>query len=107
MGGGPSTSGCAQVNVNGTMQQACGTPTSGQVTAVSATGITVKPSSGNAQAFSITGSTAIVDNGQTVTYADIKVGDTVAVIASSSDSAQALNIMVNPNLTTNGGTSTN
>ncbi len=71
-------------------------PTRGQVTAVSPTSITVQNQSGTSTTLAITSSTTITDNGQTVTTTDISVGETVAVIANSSDSTQASRILVNP-----------
>jgi hypothetical protein len=71
-------------------------PTLGQVTAVSPSSITVQNQSGTSTTLAITSATTINDNGQTVTTTDISVGETVAVIASSSDSTQASRILVNP-----------
>jgi len=71
-------------------------PTFGQVTAINTTSITVQNQSGTNTTLAITSATAISDNGQTVTSSDIKVGDTVAVVANSSDSSQASRILVNP-----------
>jgi hypothetical protein len=73
-------------------------PTFGSVTAISPSSISVQDSrtGGSTVTLSITSSTAITDNGQTVTTSDIQTGDIVAVIASSSTSTQASRILVNP-----------
>jgi hypothetical protein len=72
-------------------------PTIGQVTAVSATSITVQDSnSGSSTTLSITSSTQITDNGQTVAASDITVGENVLIAASTSDKTQAARILVNP-----------
>jgi len=107
-GGGGGPGGCAQVMTsNGTAQKLCGgAPMSGTVTAITPTSMTVQPSSGGSvQVITITSSTTIQDNGATVTYTDIKVGDTVVVIPGSTDSTQAVGIMVNPKMieSSNGG----
>jgi hypothetical protein len=72
-------------------------PTAGAVTAVSATSITVQDSrTGSSVTLSITSSTQITDNSQTVTASDIQTGDTVLVVASTTDKTQAARILVNP-----------
>lgn len=69
----------------------------GQVTAVSDTSITVNDQrTSSSKTFTINSSTSITDNGQTVAASDIKTGDTVLVMASSSDSSTATRILVNP-----------
>ncbi len=69
----------------------------GQVTAVSASSITVDDQrSGTSKTYAITSSTAITDNGQTVAASDIKTGDTVLVTTDSSTSQTATRILVNP-----------
>ena len=70
-------------------------PVAGQVTAVSATSITVQSSkSGESKTFSITSSTTVADNGQTIAYSDIQVGETVVVL--SNNDGQATHILANP-----------
>ena len=82
-------------------------PDIGQVTAISPTSITVQNSrTGASSTLSITSSTQITDNGQTVTVSDIQSSDTVAVIASTSDSSQAARILVNPSFGGGSGSST-
>jgi hypothetical protein len=71
-------------------------PTFGSVTAISSTSITVDNQSGTSVTFAITSSTTITDSGQTTTTSDISTGETVAVIASTTDSTQAARILVNP-----------
>lgn len=79
-------------------------PTFGSVTAISPTSITVDSESGTSTTFSITSSTTITDSGQTTTTtSDISTGDTVAVIASTSNSTQAARILVNPSFGGGGG----
>lgn len=72
-------------------------PVRGQVTAVSATSITVKDEmSGTSTTYGITSSTKITNNGQTAAASEIQSGDTVAVIASGSSSTTASQILINP-----------
>ncbi len=69
----------------------------GQVTAVSATSISVQNTSTNATTtLAITSSTQISDNGQTVTYSDIQVGSAVFVSENTTNTSQAARILVNP-----------
>lgn len=102
-GGGPSA--CQQtVEANGTVQKLCGgSPITGTVTAITPTSVSVQPSSGGSiGVIAITSSTTIQDNGATVTYGDIKIGDTVGIIPSSTNATQAIEIMVNPKITESG-----
>jgi hypothetical protein len=72
-------------------------PTFGTVTAISATSISIDNSrTGSTSTFAITSSTSITDNGQSASLSSIQTGDTVIVIASSSNSSDASRIMVNP-----------
>ena len=72
-------------------------PTVGSVTAISPSSISIQDSrTGSTVTLSITSSTTITDSGQTVTTSDIQAGDTVVVVASSSNSTQASRILVNP-----------
>jgi hypothetical protein len=69
----------------------------GPVTAVSSTSITITNQRTNASAtYAITSNTTITDNGQTVAASDIQTGDTVFVMASTSDTTTATRILVNP-----------
>jgi hypothetical protein len=69
----------------------------GQVTAVSATSISVDNSrTGATSTLSIASTTQITDNGQTVAYSDIQNGDTVFITEDSSNTSQAATIVVNP-----------
>jgi hypothetical protein len=69
----------------------------GQVTAISATSISVQNSrTGATNTLAITSSTQISDNGQTATTSDIQTGDTVFVTEDSSNTSQAARILVNP-----------
>lgn len=76
----------------------------GQVTAVSSSSITVQnPRSGASTTYAITSSTAITDNGQTVSTSDIQTGDVVIIQVASSGSTTATSIMVNPSYGGGGG----
>lgn len=69
----------------------------GQVTTISATSITINNQrTGASNTYSIDSSTAISDNGQTVSTSDIQSGDTVLVTTSGSGSTTATRILVNP-----------
>lgn len=69
----------------------------GTVTAVSNTSITVQDQrTGTTATYVITSTTAIVDNGSTVTASDIQNGDTVMVRVSTANTSQAATIEVNP-----------
>lgn len=72
-------------------------PISGEVTTVSATGITINNTfTGAATTFSVTSSTKISNNDQTATINDIKSGDTVAIIAATGSTTEASQILINP-----------
>ncbi len=69
----------------------------GQVTAVSASSITVNDQrSGSSKTYTISSSTTITDNGQAAAAGSIATGDTVLVIADGNNSTAAARIMVNP-----------
>jgi len=69
----------------------------GSVTAISSTSISTQNArSGTTTTYAITSSTVITDNGATVTYSDVQVGDTVIVKPSSSSSTTAADIIVIP-----------
>jgi hypothetical protein len=69
----------------------------GQVTAVSSTSITIdNQRTGASSTYTIDSSTAISDNGQTVTTSDIQNGATVVISTSGSGSTTATRILVNP-----------
>jgi hypothetical protein len=77
----------------------------GSVTEISASSITVKDQRANAtKTYAITSSTAITDNGNTVAYDDISVGDNVMVTTASSSSTDATQITVNPSMGSPRGT---
>lgn len=81
----------------------------GQVTAVSATSITVNNvRAGTPSTYTINNSTRITDGGQTVAASDIQVGDTVLISAASGNTT-ASTIDVNPGFGTGmmGGSSVN
>ena len=99
LGSGP----CIQAQTSGSTQQTCGTTAiTGQVKVISATSITEQTAGGTLQTYAITSTTTIQDNGQSVTYADITIGDTVQIIPSTTISGQAAGIIVNPKTTTSG-----
>ena len=68
----------------------------GQVTAISATSISIAEQTGTNATFAISSATTFTDNGQPTTSSAITVGENVAVIANPSDATQASRIMVNP-----------
>lgn len=69
--------------------------TMGEVTAISASSITVSNDrTGSSATYAITSATTINNTGATATAADIAVGDQVFVAASSNDSKTAARIMV-------------
>lgn len=69
----------------------------GTVSAISSSSITItSQQSATAKTYSITSSTVITDNGSTVTFSDIQIGDMVFVTTSSSSSTLAARIIVNP-----------
>lgn len=82
----------------------------GKVTAVNGSSITVQPSSGSAKTFSITSSTKSVtvdpakgtNNASSTVYkvGDVKVGDTIGILPSTSDASTADSILLNMQLQT-------
>ena len=84
-----------ELSIGGRVVRSCGRPTRGQVTAVSATSITVQPTDGSAaQTFTVSADTNISDNGNSATPSDIAIGDTVAVIVGD-DATKAQDIIIN------------
>lgn len=82
-------------------------PNIGEVTAVASDSITVQDSrSSSSQTFKITSSTTVQEDGSAASVSDIKTGDTVLVVADSSDSSTAAQIMLNPSFGPPGGGST-
>ena len=72
-------------------------PTRGQVTAVSGSSVTLtNERTGSTEQFAITSSTTITNNGQAASASDITAGETVMVIADSSSSSNAAQIIINP-----------
>jgi hypothetical protein len=71
----------------------------GEVTAVSSSSITIEDiRMGTTSTYSITSSTEILDSGEAAKVSDIEVGDNVMVVASSTDSERAEQIMINPGM---------
>lgn len=69
----------------------------GSVTAVSDNSITVDSQrTGGSETFKITSSTTVTDNGSSASVSDIKVGDTVMIRTSTSDTSTATSILLNP-----------
>lgn len=69
----------------------------GQVTAISPTSISIQNSrTGSSVTLAISSSTTITSNGQTATTGDIQVGSTVFATENSSNTSQAMSILVNP-----------
>jgi len=69
----------------------------GKVTAISSSSISVEDArTSSATTYSITSSTTITDNGQSASTSDIAVGDSVLVVPNTSQSSQAAQIMLSP-----------
>ncbi len=78
----------------------------GEVTAVASDNITVKNQQDDSStSYTITGNTVVTNDGSSASVSDIKVGDTVAVMTTSSDSKQAQRIIINPQMGSFGGPS--
>lgn len=72
-------------------------PNMGTVTAISSSSITIKDSRSNSEkTYTITSSTKVSDNGDTASVDDVKVDDEVMIMADSSESSEAAQIMLNP-----------
>ncbi len=70
---------------------------SGPITAVSATSITVSDTrQGGSTTYAITSSTSVTNGGVTASVSDLKVGDTVRIRASTSNTSDASLIELNP-----------
>ena len=75
----------------------------GQVTAISASSITVQDTrSGTSSTLAIVSSTQITDNGSSVTASDIQSGETVFITKDSTNPSNASSIIVNPGFGGNG-----
>jgi Domain of unknown function (DUF5666) len=71
----------------------------GAVTAVSDSSITVQDERrGTTKTYAVTSATTVTNNNSTAVLSDIKVGDTVMIEASTSDSTQAARIVLNPQM---------
>ena len=78
--------------------------TMGQVTAINASSISLQDTrAGSTMTYSITSSTKIMNNNQSASVSEIEVGDSVVVIADTSNSSQAAQIMLNPTAPGAGG----
>jgi hypothetical protein len=76
----------------------------GQVTAVSASSITISDQrTGGTKTYNITSTTKITNNGAIATASDIVTGDGVFIITSSASSSDATQILVNPSMMSPGG----
>jgi hypothetical protein len=76
----------------------------GQVTAVSSTSISVKNTRSNSDStLSINDATKVTNNGQTASVSDVKVGDTVIIRTSATDTKTATQINLNPQMRGPGG----
>lgn len=78
--GGTTTQGQGQGQLGGPGGGNFTPPTSGTITAISASSITVQTSAGASQTFAITSSTAVMNDGAQASASDLAVGDTVVVI---------------------------
>lgn len=75
----------------------------GQVTAISSTSISVQDSRSNStNTLDITSDTQVTDNGQAASLSSIKTGDNVVIRPNSSNSKQADQIMLNPQMPSGG-----
>lgn len=75
----------------------------GQVTAISSTSISIQDSRSNSTTtLDITSDTEATDNGETASLSSIKTGDTVFVRPNSSNSKQADQIILNPQMPSGG-----
>lgn len=82
-------------------------PNIGDVSTVSSDSITIQNSRTNSdQTFKITSATTVEDNGSKAAVSDIKSGDRVVILADTSDTTTASQIMLNPSFRT-GGPATN
>lgn len=76
----------------------------GEVTAVSNTSISVQDARNDSTStLEITGDTKVTNNGQSASVSDIKVGDNVIIQTNSSNSKQADQIILNPQMPSPGG----
>lgn len=80
-------------------------PVFGQVTAVNSTSITIQAASGSTTTLSVTSATTVSNNGQAATINDVGVGDTVAVVADSTNTTQAARILLSPSFGGGGASS--
>lgn len=72
-------------------------PIRGTVSVVTSSSITVKDTFSNTDTmYLVTSTTKISNNGQTAAVADIKAGDSVAVIISDNDTKEVAQIFINP-----------
>jgi len=75
----------------------------GQVTAISSTSISVQDSRSNSTTtLDISSGTQVTNNGETASVSSIKVGDNVVVRPDSSNSKQADQIILNPQVSSGG-----
>ena len=76
----------------------------GTVSAVSAASITVRSTRDDtSKTYAITSSTAVLNGQETASISDIKAGDTVIVMPSTTDETQAARIVLNPSFPGFGG----
>lgn len=71
-------------------------PIMGTVSAISSTSITVADMSSQTSTYSITSDTTVTNNSSSASVSDIKEGDTVAIIANTTNAKEAARIMLNP-----------
>ena len=75
----------------------------GTVASVSATSISINDArAGTTNAYTITSATTVTNNGAAAKVADVKVGDTVLVRPSTTNTTEAMQISVNPTMPTGG-----
>lgn len=71
-------------------------PVMGTVSEITSTSITVADMSSQTSTYTITSSTTVTNSSSNASLSDIKEGDTVAIIASTTDNKEAARIMLNP-----------
>jgi len=82
--------------INGQQVESCGMPAKGQVTAVTASSVTVATDDGASKTFNVTDKTTVSQKEGSATLADIKTGDTLAVITDPDDETLAQYLIINP-----------
>ena len=102
MGGGGAREMCANgqpksmMMLSGQRIQTCGMPDSGSVTAKGDASVTITLSTGESKTYATSAETQFIKEGGTGTLADVATGDSLLVIADSTDATRASYIVINP-----------